>query len=231
MSDETVNAPAKTLREILAEDQELRKRLLDILLPQPPRKVSYEEFLEQIDEDTSAEWVDGEIIMTSPASAQHQRIRSFLESILLAYTESHALGVIFSDRFQMKLARSGREPDLLFVATEHLDRLNPTYLDGPADLAVEITSPESIGRDRGDKFQEYEEGGVPEYWLIDPERQQADFYQRDARRVVVATAARSGRAARIGIDLSSILNRGPAPVTLVLPYPMLAGQPAFVRSA
>jgi Uma2 family endonuclease len=183
MSDETVNAPAKTLREILAEDQELRSRLLDILLPQPPRKVSlsYEEFLDRIDEDTSAEWVDGEIIMTSPASAQHQRITVFLASILLAYTESHALGVVFSDRFQMKLTRSGREPDLLFVATEHLDRLKPTYLDGPADLAVEIMSPESIGRDRGDKFKEYEEAGVPEYWLIDPERQQADFYQQDAR--------------------------------------------------
>jgi Uma2 family endonuclease len=42
---------------------------------------------------------------------------------------------------------------------------------------VEIVSPDSRGRDRGDKYYEYEQGGVREYWLIDPLRKQADFYQ------------------------------------------------------
>ncbi|MBI4788678.1 MAG: Uma2 family endonuclease [Chloroflexi bacterium] len=71
---------------------------------------------------------------------------------------------------------SGREPDILFIANEHRDRLKTTFLDGPADVVVEIISPESIGRDRGEKFVEYETGGVAEYWLIDPEREQAEFY-------------------------------------------------------
>jgi Uma2 family endonuclease len=62
----------------------------------------------------------------------------------------------------------------------HLDRLRRIYLDGPADLVVEITSPESIGRDRGEKFVEYEAAGIPEYWLIDPERRQVEFYQLGA---------------------------------------------------
>lgn len=56
-----------------------------------------------------------------------------------------------------------------FVASEHLDRLKETYLDGPADLVVGIVSPDSVGRDRGEKFYEYAQGGVPEYWLIDPQ--------------------------------------------------------------
>jgi hypothetical protein len=34
-------------------------------------KLSYEEFLDWCDEDTLAEWVDGEIIMYSPASLIH----------------------------------------------------------------------------------------------------------------------------------------------------------------
>jgi Uma2 family endonuclease len=50
------------------------------------------------------------------------------------------------------------------------------YLQGPADLAVEIISPDSRARDRGEKFYEYEQGGVREYWLIDPVRKQAEFY-------------------------------------------------------
>lgn len=76
----------------------------------------------------------------------------------------------------MKLER-GREPDLLVVAHEHLARLRETYLDGPADLVVEIISPESAQRDRGEKFDEYEAAGVPEYWLIDTEEEQAEFYR------------------------------------------------------
>ena len=71
---------------------------------------------------------------------------------------------------------SGREPDVMFISNERLEFLKNAYLDGAADLAVEVVSPESVARDRGDKFQEYEQGGVREYWLIDPVREQAEFY-------------------------------------------------------
>jgi Uma2 family endonuclease len=61
-----------------------------------------------------------------------------------------------------------------------MDRLKETYLEGPADLVVETVSPESMGRDRGDKFYEYRAAGIPEYWLIDPYLRQAEFYRLDA---------------------------------------------------
>ena len=148
----------------------------------PPRKMTYEEFLDWCDEDTWAEWVNGEVQMVSPASTRHQALASFLDAVLRAFIETHNLGVILPAPFSMRLPNvpSGREPDLLFIANEHHDRLKETFLDGPADVVVEIISPESIGRDRGDKFVEYEAGGVAEYWLIDPERQQAEFYHLGA---------------------------------------------------
>jgi hypothetical protein len=62
----------------------------------------------------------------------------------------------------------GRAPDVFFVATDNLHRVKRSNLEGPGSRAV----------DRGDKFYEYEQGGVPEYWLIDPERRQAEFYLR-----------------------------------------------------
>lgn len=170
----------------------LRRRLLEILLaPAEPDSMSYAEFLAWADEDTLAEWKNGAVLMTSPASLLHQNLTLFLGQILSHFVEHHNLGVVIVPPFQMKLADSGREPDLLFVATAHLDRLQPTFLDGPADLVVEIVSPESGGRDRGDKFYEYAQGGVLEYWLLDPQRRWAEFYhlEDDHYRLVYAGAA------------------------------------------
>jgi Uma2 family endonuclease len=71
----------------------------------------------------------------------------------------------------------GREPDILFVAQNRLNIVQDSNLSEAADLVIEIVSPESVGRDRGEKFVEYEAAGVREYWLIDPDRQQAEFYR------------------------------------------------------
>ena len=54
--------------------------------------MSYEEFLDWCDEDTLAEWVDGEVIMASPASAVHQTLVGFLLYFLGTYAEQRELG-------------------------------------------------------------------------------------------------------------------------------------------
>jgi Uma2 family endonuclease len=129
-------------------------------------------------EDTLAEWVDGEVVMTSPASKRQQTVTGFLLRILSVYPEQRELGRVLPAPFQMKTGPdlAGREPDVLFVAEPHLARLKDVYLDGPADLVVEVVSPESRLRDRGEKLAEYELGGVQEYWIVDPDKRQADFY-------------------------------------------------------
>jgi Uma2 family endonuclease len=148
----------------------------------PPAKMTYEEFLAWADEDTWAEWVNGEVIIMSPTSDKHQDLAGFLTALLRHVVEMSQLGVVRFAPFQMKTGPDlpGREPDILFVAREHLDRLRDIYLDGPADLVVEIISRDSRARDRGDKFYEYEQGGIREYWLLDYLRRQAEFYQLGA---------------------------------------------------
>lgn len=173
-----------------------RRKLIEALLampdPQVREKMTYEEFLAWADEDTLAEWVEGEVIMTSPASLKHQQTVAFLQRVLGAYAEYHNLGIVLAAPFQMKLSRSSREPDLLFVSTEHNSRLRDTYLDGPADLVVEVISPESIGRDRGEKYYEYAEAGIQEYWLIDPEARWAEFYLLSEGRYRLVLEGASG---------------------------------------
>jgi Uma2 family endonuclease len=157
-----------------------------------PRAMNYAEFLDWADEDTLAEWVNGEIVMTSPATIQHQLLSKFLTKVLDTYIQMRGLGTLLYAPFQMKL-KNGREPDLLFVKREHLARLQLTYLDGPADLVIEIVSPESARRDRADKFYEYAEGGVPEYWLIDPEHRRAEFYVLENDYYMPIFSGRMGR--------------------------------------
>ena len=183
------------LPDWIAEQPELRRRLRETMgeIPrQPLQKMTYEEFLAWADEDMLAEWVDGEVMMYTPASKRHQDIGGFLYEVLRAYARPRRLGEVVQAPFQMKLEH-GREPDLLFVTQEHLERLKETYLDGPADLVVEIISPESLERDRGAKFAEYEAGGVAEYWLLDPLRRWAEFYQLgEEGRYEIAFIGREG---------------------------------------
>src|SRR2546429_3178880 len=124
--------------------------------PTPPSartKITYEEFLDTEWENQHVEWVDGEVIEMSPVGRSHTKEGSWLISVLEALVEHNSCGEILYDPFQMKTGPGlpGRAPDIIFVATENLHRLHEIYLEGPADLAIEIISPGSGGTDRGDK--------------------------------------------------------------------------------
>lgn len=129
------------------------------------------------------EWVDGEVIVFDMPSKLHQDILGFLYVLLSWYARALGLGAVIMAPFEMRLSpRRSREPDIVFVAREHADWLDGKRLNGPADLAVEIVSPDSAHRDQREKLAEYEAAGVGEYWVFDarPGRQDAAFYQRAA---------------------------------------------------
>jgi Uma2 family endonuclease len=167
----------------------------------PPGPLTYEQFLEWAPDDAWAEWVDGRVILTTvPVAERHAAIVAFLVWLFNQASRLGRLGSVYSEPFQMHLAalQRGREPDVFFVLPEHRDRMRRLYLDGPADVVVEVVSPESQHRDRVEKLAEYEAAGLPEYWLIDAERTGAEFRQlgTDGRyRVVFAGAAGQYRSA------------------------------------
>jgi Uma2 family endonuclease len=142
--------------------------------------ISFEEFLRSYD-GLHAEWVDGSLVPMSPVSDRHQDIVDFLAALLRYLVEETDAGIVRTSQVAMHIGRSARVPDILFLTAEHLGRRKPTFVDGPADLVIEVASPESRGRDRGEKFYEYEQGGVAEYWLIDPARKTVDVFRLDAQ--------------------------------------------------
>jgi Uma2 family endonuclease len=141
-------------------------------------KISYEKFLQNY-QNVHAEWVDGEVLLLMTASTQHQKLVRWLVNVLSLFIETHDLGLLLPAPFNMHTPHlgRGREPDILFVAQDRLHIVQDVNLSEAADLVIEIVSPESVERDRGSKFVEYEAAGVREYWLIDPDRQQAEFYR------------------------------------------------------
>ena len=147
------------------------------------QQMSYEDYLLWSTEDKHAEWVNGEVIVHMPPTETHQALLGFLFSFLRLFADMLGMGRLLVAPFEMKLGPRGsaRQPDILFVSTEHLDRLTSQRLNGPADLVIEIVSNDSVRRDRFDKLLEYGRAGVREYWVIDPRpgKQRADFLQLD----------------------------------------------------
>ena len=157
--------------------------------PEHPLRMGYEEWLawandEVRSEGLRSEWVDGEVIVFDMPKVIHQRILFFVATLMSMHARRFNLGEVFVAGTEMWLASrpSARQPDIMFVAAAHLDRVTADRLDGPADLIVELISDDSVTRDRRDKLAEYEAAGVPEYLMIDPRPRQrrTAFYRLGA---------------------------------------------------
>ena len=86
-----------------------------------------------------------------------------------SYVRQRRLGQTGIATLDMVLTNTrATQPDVVFISTERLDIIK-TRLMGAADLVAEVISPNSRRRDRIDKRDLYEQHGVKEYWLIDPE--------------------------------------------------------------
>lgn len=141
--------------------------------------VSLEDYMEHYAAD-HCEWVEGYVIKMSPAELQHNRLIQYLYRLLEIYFEFRPMGQVISQPFVMRLPEfpnRRREPDLMVILNTNKNDLKKTYLDGPADICIEVVSEGSVERDRGEKFKEYEKGGVPEYWIIDPLHKEGLFYR------------------------------------------------------
>jgi Uma2 family endonuclease len=139
--------------------------------------MSEEEFVAWCDEDTRAEWVDGEVVVMSPASWIHSRLARFLISVLGDYVDARKLGEVVGNDFTVRLRSNRRRiPDVLFIANERVSNLREKHLEGAPNLAIEIVSDDSVDRDRREKFAEYAQAGVEEYWVVDPLNERVEAY-------------------------------------------------------
>ena len=124
-------------------------------------------------EERRVELIDGWIYdMANPGFA-HQRIYFLIAAQLENCIREHAKDCIMIQDFGIRLDRDDKtmvEPDIVVLCNK--SSLNKRYFDGAPDLAVEVLSPSTRAHDLLRKRYKYQNAGVREYWVIDPQKQE-----------------------------------------------------------
>lgn len=127
---------------------------------------SEEEYL-ALNGNRLVEFSHGAIEVLPMPTIPHQRISAYFYGVLLAFTTARGLGEVLYAPLRVRLwPGKFREPDVVFMRTEHVARIGEQYWDG-ADLVMEVVSDDDRRRDLDLKRREYARAGIPEYWIID----------------------------------------------------------------
>jgi len=128
-----------------------------------------EQFYEEMSDDQKVEFIDGEVVMHSPARNRHLTTKLALAKLLDTFVELHDLGAVRDEKCLCVFPRNDYEPDIVYFGAAKASRFQSQTMKFPVpDFAVEVLSDTTEHRDRGVKFEDYEAHGVQEYWIIDP---------------------------------------------------------------
>ncbi len=139
---------------------------------------TYEDYLRLPDDGNRYEVIRGALYVTPAPKLKHQFSVSEFSLRLGWLVRENGLGRVLWAPLDVKLPAgiaSPVQPDVVFFRTGNEPRWESGFFEGAPDLILEVLSPSTRSRDRKVKLLAYQDAGVPEYWMADP----------DARRVVV----------------------------------------------
>jgi Uma2 family endonuclease len=145
------------------------------MLQTQPRFQSFEDYLSHEDDtDNLYELFNGALIEVPPESGFNIEIANFLFTVFLpivGYRQLRGHGLELEVRGEPR----NRYPDLTIIQPEHIEllkRRNTIRLSmAPPQLVIEVVSPGDLQRDRDyiAKRSQYQDRGIPEYWIVDPQ--------------------------------------------------------------
>jgi Uma2 family endonuclease len=113
------------------------------------------------------ELVGGELFVTPAPRTRHQAVVVTVTVALKAWVDEHG-GRVYAAPTDLRFADDTvLEPDVLALTAEHVGQVQERWVDAPADLVVEVSSPSTASHDLIRKRRVYERGGVAEYWYVD----------------------------------------------------------------
>jgi len=167
------------VQDLLAKEQRKRK-----------------EFYEMIDEDSSAEFINGEVVFHSPVMKRHTDATKLSLKLLDTYVVKHDLGYVGVEKSMVALTRNDYEPDLCFFNQQKAQHFRDDQLIYPIpDFVVEVLSKsnqQNIDRDRVVKFDDYQQHQMLEYWIVDPELKTVEQYLLENKKYELKLKAKQG---------------------------------------
>jgi Uma2 family endonuclease len=140
-------------------------------------KLTYDDYRLFPNDGRRHELIDGEHIMSPSPKSKHQNAESNLTRLLGNFVRQKKLGKVYPAPFDVILSEFDVvEPDLLFIAAARVGKLVQDWVRGAPDLVIEILSESTEAIDRTLKFKQYEQFGVREYWIVDPEAEIVEVY-------------------------------------------------------
>lgn len=122
------------------------------------------------------ELIQGQLFILSPAPAnRHQAISSHLLTKILPYFEKHSCN-IYHAPFDVRLVKGKKtdkeittvvQPDICIICDE--SKIDEKGCLGSPDWIIEILSPSTAKKDYNEKYNLYQENGVKEYWIVNPD--------------------------------------------------------------
>ena len=161
-------------------------RRVETVEMEPPKRYNHSDFLRLAPEDTKAELIDGEIILTPTPSHIHERLQVFLIKVIGLFADCFRLGQVLGSRTAVHISEVDTyEPDILFVSREREHIIQEREVTAAPDLVIEILSGSTAHHDRGRKRENYARAGVRELWIIDPYGAAGtQFYQRQGNELI-----------------------------------------------
>jgi Uma2 family endonuclease len=134
--------------------------------------------------DETIEIIKGKVFRMSPApNLRHQRVSLNLTGVLYNYFKKQQCN-LFVAPFDVRLTPLKKDknnkiytvvqPDLCVICDD--DKLDEHGCIGSPDLIIEILSPGNTRKEMKDKFEVYQENGVREYWLVEPNNRAVFVY-------------------------------------------------------
>jgi Uma2 family endonuclease len=144
---------------------------------------TYDDYARLPDDGNRYEVIHGVLYVTPLPNFKHQFVIVKLAASFEVFLAEHEVGIVLTAPFDILLPReiaSPVEPDLVVFRTGNTPDWGAKNFAGVPDLVVEVLSPSTRSRDRRIKLRAYEEAGVPEYWLVDPDLRSILVYGREA---------------------------------------------------
>lgn len=120
------------------------------------------------------ELIGGEWVAMAPATTNHNRVKGNIYAMFWNYLQGRECEVLPDGEGVFLSDTDEYIPDLMIICDP--EKIRPDGVHGAPDLVVEVLSPGTAKYDRGKKKDTYEEAGVREYWIVNPEDQSIEQY-------------------------------------------------------